>query len=156
MIRGSWPNRRRARLTKWALRHASMPTMLAGSLLKVSISASRLILRRKAIVPSALKPTMWKTSLPMSMPIEAKRGVVVSMGCFSGCCGIVFEDYPRGGSSRSIPLAELVDLDQRAERSMQFQLGQQTVVWNDRGSVSSNLRTGGQPNSNVMEKSPWL
>jgi hypothetical protein len=39
----------------------------------------------------------------MSMPIEAK-GVVVSMGCFSGCCGIVFEDYPRGGSSRSIPL----------------------------------------------------
>jgi hypothetical protein len=43
----------------------------------------------------------------MSMPIEAKRGVVVSMGCFSGCCGIVFEDYPRGGSSRSIPLADL-------------------------------------------------
>jgi hypothetical protein len=43
----------------------------------------------------------------MSMPIEAKRGVVVSMGCFSGCCGIVFEDYPRGGSSRSIPLTDL-------------------------------------------------
>src|ERR1700749_564751 len=83
-----------------------MPTMLAGSLLKVSMSASRLILRRKAIVPSVLKPTMWKTSLPMSMPIEAKLGVVVSMGCFSGCCGIVFEDYPRGGSSRSIPLAD--------------------------------------------------
>jgi hypothetical protein len=58
--------------------------MLAGSLLKVSMSASRLILRRKAILPSALKPTMWKTSLPMSMPIEAKGGVVVSLGCFSG------------------------------------------------------------------------
>jgi hypothetical protein len=26
---------------------------------------------------------MWKTSLPMSMPIEAKCDVV-SMGCFSG------------------------------------------------------------------------
>ena len=61
-----------------------MPTILAGSLLKVSMSASRLILRRKAILPSALKPTMWKTSLPMSMPIEAKGGVVVSLGCFSG------------------------------------------------------------------------
>ncbi|WP_210169295.1 hypothetical protein, partial [Bradyrhizobium sp. Leaf396] len=45
-----------------------------------------------------------KTSLPMSMPIEAK-GVVV-MGCFSGCCRVVFTDYPRGGSSRSIPLAD--------------------------------------------------
>jgi hypothetical protein len=31
---------------------------------------------------------------------------VVVMGCFSGCCGVVFADYPRGGSSRSIPLAE--------------------------------------------------
>jgi hypothetical protein len=47
----------------------------------------------------------------MSMPIEAKRGVVVSMGCFSGCCGIVFEDYPRGGSSRSIPLADVTLVD---------------------------------------------
>jgi hypothetical protein len=32
---------------------------------------------------------------------------VVSMGCFSGCCGVVLADYPRGGSSRSIPLAEV-------------------------------------------------
>jgi hypothetical protein len=33
----------------------------------------------------------------MSMPIEAKGGtVVVSMGCFSGCCGVVLADYPRG------------------------------------------------------------
>ena len=45
-----------------------------NSFLKVSVSASRLILRRKAILPSALKPTMWKTSLPISMPIEAKGG----------------------------------------------------------------------------------
>ncbi|MET4175482.1 hypothetical protein ABIB99_006597 [Bradyrhizobium sp. LA6.1] len=44
--------------------------------------------------------------LPESMPIEASGCVVVSMGCFSGCCGVVFADYPRGGSSRSIPLAE--------------------------------------------------
>jgi hypothetical protein len=35
----------------------------------------------------------------MSMPIEA-RGGVVSMGCFSGCCGVVFADYPRGHSTR--------------------------------------------------------
>jgi hypothetical protein len=39
------------------------------------------------------------------MPIEAKGCVVVSMGCFSGCCEVVFADYPRGVSSRSIPLA---------------------------------------------------
>jgi hypothetical protein len=45
--------------------------------------------------------------LPMSMPIEAKGGMVVSMGCFSGCCGVVLADYPRGGSSRSIPLSDV-------------------------------------------------
>ena len=39
------------------------------------------------------KPTMWKTSLPMSMPIDARGDVTVSMGCFSGCCGVVFADY---------------------------------------------------------------
>jgi hypothetical protein len=54
-----------------------MPTILGGSLLKVSTSESRLILRRKAILPSVLKPMTWKTSLPMSMPIEAKGGMVV-------------------------------------------------------------------------------
>jgi hypothetical protein len=43
--------------------------------------------------------------LPMSMPIDAKD--VVVMGCFSGCCGVVIADYPSGGSSRSIPLADL-------------------------------------------------
>jgi hypothetical protein len=43
----------------------------------------------------------------MSMPIEAKGSVVISMGYFSGCYGIVFEDYSRGGSSRSIPLADI-------------------------------------------------
>ena len=59
-------------VTKWALRHASMPTTLGGSRLKVSRSARRLILRRKAILPSVPKPTTWKTSLPISMPIEAK------------------------------------------------------------------------------------
>ena len=32
--------------------------------------------------------------------------MVVSMGYFSACCGIVFEDYSRGGSSRSIPLTD--------------------------------------------------
>jgi hypothetical protein len=43
--------------------------------------------------------------LPMSIPIDAK-GAVMVMGCFSGCCRVVFADYPRGGSSRSIPLAD--------------------------------------------------
>jgi hypothetical protein len=41
--------------------------------------------------------------------VDADRGtggVVVSMGCFSGCCGGVFADDPRGGSSRSVPLAD--------------------------------------------------
>src|SRR5215212_6416830 len=84
-----------------------MLTMLGGSCLKTSRSASLLILRRKAILPSVPKPTTWKTSLPMSMPIEAK-GVVV-MGCFSGCCRVVFADYPHGGSSRSIPLADILE-----------------------------------------------
>jgi hypothetical protein len=78
-----------------------------------SINASRLILRRKAILPLVSRPTTWKTSLPMSMPIEV-RGVVVVMGCFSGCCRAVFADYPRGGSSRSIPLADIRRSAQRA------------------------------------------
>src|SRR5690348_4708531 len=43
----------------------------------------------------------------MSMPIEAKGAEVVSVGRFSGCHRIVFADYPRGGSSRSIPLADI-------------------------------------------------
>jgi hypothetical protein len=34
--------------------------------------------------------------------------MVVSMGCFSGCCGVVLADYPRGGSSWSIPLSDFV------------------------------------------------
>jgi hypothetical protein len=57
--------------------------------------------------------------LPISMPIEAKGCVVVSMGCFSGCCEVVFADYPRGVSSRSIPLAEigLLRLFRHRERS---------------------------------------
>src|SRR5271156_5105045 len=32
----------------------------------------------------------------MSMPILAKGGMKVSMGCSSGCCGVVLADYPRG------------------------------------------------------------
>jgi hypothetical protein len=74
-----------------------MPTTHGGSRLKVSTSASRLIL----ILPSVPKPTTWKTSLPMSTPIEAKNVVVMSR-----CCRVVFADYPSGGSSRSIPLAK--------------------------------------------------
>ena len=41
-------------------------------------------LRRNAILPSVPKPTRWKTSLPISTPIEARGATVVSMGCFSG------------------------------------------------------------------------
>jgi hypothetical protein len=43
-------------------------------------SLACVILRRKAILPFVPKPTMWKTSLPTSMPIEAKGAVVESMG----------------------------------------------------------------------------
>src|ERR1700690_1670480 len=102
MILGSWPSCRKARLTKCALRHASIPTTQGGNFLKVSASASRLILRRKAILPSVLKPTMWKTSLPMSMPIDARESVVVSMGCFSVCCGVVSTDYPLGRGKQPV------------------------------------------------------
>jgi hypothetical protein len=101
---------RSVRLTKWALRHASMPTMHAGSLRNVSASARRLIFRRKAICPSAPKATMWKTYLPISMPTDVKteRGLSVldDMNCFS--CdqqgSVVKDDSPRG-SCRSIPVA---------------------------------------------------
>jgi hypothetical protein len=48
--------------------------------------------------------------LPMSMPIEARGGMVVYMGYFSGCCGVILADYPSGGSSRSIPLADVTSL----------------------------------------------
>src|SRR6187399_2084456 len=41
--------------------------------------------------------------------IDADRGEGCNRvhGCFSGCCGVVLADYPRGGSSRSIPLADI-------------------------------------------------
>jgi hypothetical protein len=47
MIRGLWPSVLAVRLTKCALKQASMPTMHGGSFRRVSASASRLILRRK-------------------------------------------------------------------------------------------------------------
>jgi hypothetical protein len=40
-----------------------------------------------------MKPTTWKTSFPISMPIEASSCVVVSMGYFTGCCGVVPADF---------------------------------------------------------------
>jgi hypothetical protein len=39
------------RATKGALKHASIPTMQGGNALKVSTSASRLILRQTATLP---------------------------------------------------------------------------------------------------------
>ena len=62
LIRGSCPSARSVRLTKCALRQASMPTTQGGSFLNVSARANRLILRRSAIFPSASKPTIWKLS----------------------------------------------------------------------------------------------
>lgn len=38
---------------------------------------------------------------------DRARAVLVCAGCFSGCGAVVFADYPRGGSSRSIPLADI-------------------------------------------------
>jgi hypothetical protein len=47
------------------------------------------------------------TSLPMSMLIEASGCVVVvSVGCFSGCCGGSLCRLSPRGSSRSIPLTD--------------------------------------------------
>src|SRR5690348_8393799 len=72
-----------------------------GSRLKVSPSASRLILLRKAILSSVPKPTTWKPSLPMSAPVEGER-CGVHIAASPDAAGVVFADYPRGGSSRSI------------------------------------------------------
>lgn len=48
--------------------------MQGGNFSNVSASASRLILRRKASLPSELKPTMWNVSLPISRPITVGAG----------------------------------------------------------------------------------
>jgi hypothetical protein len=55
-----------------ALRHASRPTMLGGSLASSASRAKRLNFLRRTTLPDVSKPTMWKTSLPISMPMEAK------------------------------------------------------------------------------------
>ena len=47
-------------------------------------------LATKSDLASVLKPTTWKTSLPM--PMEAKD--VVVMGCFFGCCGVASQTIP--------------------------------------------------------------
>lgn len=82
-----------------------LPTKIAEPGVLLFVRAPLVVALKKAILPSAPKRTMWKTSSPMSMPIEARAVWVVSIRCFSGCCGVV-----RGGSSRSIPLAEVVSL----------------------------------------------
>src|SRR5581483_9243067 len=50
-----------------------------GAWLRLVPRRQPLDLRRKAILPLVPNPTMWKTSLPMSMPIEARAGVLVAM-----------------------------------------------------------------------------
>src|SRR5215472_2466084 len=49
-----------------------------GNCSNASLRARRLIFLRRAIFPSLLNPTRWKTSLPMSTPITAKDVVLVS------------------------------------------------------------------------------
>jgi hypothetical protein len=57
------------------------------------------LMQRKAMMPSVLNPTMWKTSLPMSMPIKAKGSSGVVHGLLLRVCDVAFADYPRGGCS---------------------------------------------------------
>ena len=57
---------------------------------------------------------------PLQPPFPGMEQLVVGMGCFSGCCGVVFADYPPGGSSRSIPLADTsLASTERARRRFQ-------------------------------------
>jgi hypothetical protein len=49
----------------------------------------------------------------------------VSMGCFSGCCEVVFADYPRGVSSRSIPLADEI----KKHKKQSFPFGPIYLHW---------------------------
>jgi hypothetical protein len=77
-----------------------MPTMLGGRRLKVSTSAP-LDLSTESDLAVGTKTDDVEDFLPTSMPIEPRAWWL--MGFFSGCCGVVFADYPRGGSSRSIP-----------------------------------------------------
>src|SRR5689334_13671263 len=79
MIRGLCPNARSIRLTKWALRQASIPTTEGGSFSNASFRANRLIFQRKAILPSTLTPTTWKTSLPISTPTDANAAALGSI-----------------------------------------------------------------------------
>jgi hypothetical protein len=79
IILGAWPSALGIRLTKCALRQASIPTMHDGSFSKAPVMANRLTFHRKAIFPSAPRPTKWKTSLPMSMPMDANGAAPVSI-----------------------------------------------------------------------------
>jgi hypothetical protein len=74
-------------------------------LLEGLAEVSRLILRRKAILPSKADDVE-----DFLANVDADRGQVRCGGLHElllRCCGIVFEVYPRGGSSRSIPLADI-------------------------------------------------
>ena len=84
-----------------------MPTMHGGSFLKVSTRASRLILRRKAILPSASKPTMWKTSLADIDADRRERGTGSIHGSFSGLRQSSLGRLLCTGSSRSIRLSDI-------------------------------------------------
>ena len=57
MILGSCPKARSFRLTKCALRQASMPTIHGGSCSNVSAKLNRLIFFRRAIFPPVSNPT---------------------------------------------------------------------------------------------------
>jgi hypothetical protein len=87
MMRGVCPSRRSVRLTKCALKQASSPTMLGGNFSNSRSSAKRLNFMRRTTFPCASKPTTWKTSLPMSIPMDKNacagwpRSLV--MVCFS-------------------------------------------------------------------------
>ena len=48
--------------------------------------------------------------------VDADRGQGRCSSLLLRCCGVVFADYPRGGSSRSIPLADIEIVGATARR----------------------------------------
>ena len=58
IMRGVCPSRRNVRLTKGALKQASSPPMLGGSLASSASSAKRLNFLRRTTLPRGLKPTI--------------------------------------------------------------------------------------------------
>ena len=85
LMRGLNPSLRKVRLTECALRHASMPTTQGGSFSTSFIKDRRRVFRQRRTPPTGSKPTRWKTSFPISRPIDESAVSsfldAVALGC---------------------------------------------------------------------------